>query len=82
MGVGDINLIAKIAPKNEAFINIVDASNAGADTTNFDNNLSVADDTVQKALETLDELTTTNNVDGGFSNSVYLVAQLIDGGGA
>ena len=34
------------------------------DTTNFDKNLSVADDTVQKALETLDELV------GGLAGSV------------
>lgn len=32
------------------------AENITTDTTNFDNHLSVADDTVQKALETLDEL--------------------------
>jgi hypothetical protein len=33
-----------------------DAAAVTADTTNFNNNLSAADDTVQKALETLDEL--------------------------
>lgn len=33
------------------------ASRTDTDTTNFDNNLSSADDTVQKALETLDEAT-------------------------
>jgi len=32
------------------------AATTSADTTNFDGNLSAADDTVQKALETLDEL--------------------------
>ena len=32
------------------------ASSVDPDTSNFDNNLSSADDTVQKALETLDEL--------------------------
>ena len=32
------------------------SSDIPTDTTNFDKNLSVADDTVQKALETLDEL--------------------------
>ena len=37
------------------------ATAISVDTTNFDNNLSSADDTVQKALETLDELT----ADGG-----------------
>ena len=34
----------------------VEASGISTDTTNFDNNLSSADDTVQKALETLDEV--------------------------
>ncbi len=33
------------------------ATAISVDTTNFDNNLSSADDTVQKALETLDEMT-------------------------
>jgi len=33
------------------------ASDVGADVSNFDGNLSATDDTVQKALETLDELT-------------------------
>ena len=33
------------------------ATNTSVSTTNFDKNLSSADDTVQKALETLDELT-------------------------
>ena len=56
MGEGDVNLIAKIAPKNEAFVVIVDGANTGLNTTNFDKNLSSADDTVQKAMETLDNL--------------------------
>jgi hypothetical protein len=55
-GDGDVNLIAKIAPKNNAFVNIVDALNVGVDTTDFDGNLSSLDDTLQKALETIDEL--------------------------
>lgn len=36
--------------------NINDATDIPTDTSNFDNNLSSADDTVQKALDTLDEL--------------------------
>ncbi len=59
-GDGDVNLIAKIAPKNDAFVNIVDAANVGVDTTNFAGNLSSLDDTLQKALETLDDLTFPN----------------------
>jgi len=34
----------------------VGAQSIPTDTTNFDKNLSAADDTVQKALETLDEM--------------------------
>ena len=36
----------------------LESTDIPVDTTNFDNNLSSADDTVQKALETLDELST------------------------
>lgn len=39
----------------------LDASDASTDTTNFDNNLSGADTTIQAALETLDELATGGN---------------------
>lgn len=39
--------------------NSLTASNVITDTTNFDNNLSAADDTVQKALETIDDLITS-----------------------
>lgn len=38
-------------------------------TTNFDNNLSVADNTVQKALETLDELVTGAGTASGVSTN-------------
>lgn len=42
--------------KGAVFDSIVDAEDSGTDTTNFDGNLSAADDTVQKALDTLDDL--------------------------
>lgn len=53
---GDINLIAKIAPKNNAFDAIVDAANVGVDTTNFSSNLSSSDSILQHALDTIDDL--------------------------
>ena len=42
------------------------------DTTNFNNNLSSADDTVQKALDTLDSLTV-----GGFDDT-YFINQILE----
>jgi len=57
----NISLIAKIEAKNNAFDILVDGANVAADTTNFDNNLSVADNTVQKALDTIDELALGSN---------------------
>ncbi len=46
-----------IADNTAKETNVVqDASTTATDTSNFDNNLSAADDTVQAALETLDEL--------------------------
>lgn len=55
-------------------------------TSNFDNNLSVADDTVQKAFDTLDNLIAGGggdyNIDGGRADSIYTPEQSIDGGGA
>jgi hypothetical protein len=53
---GEIELIAKIKPKNDAFVGIVDAAQALVDASAFINNLSSADDTVQKALSTLDAI--------------------------
>lgn len=47
------------------------AAGTTADTTNFDNNLSAADDTVQKALETLDETT-------GSANAITAAAVITD----
>lgn len=66
----------------------IPASSISSDTTNFDNNLSTADDTVQKALETLDELiggeggSSAGNLDGGNATSTYGAITPIDGGGA
>lgn len=46
------------------------ASTIPTDTSNFNNNLSAADDTVQKALDTLDDL-----VSGGSAGTTFTVAQ-------
>ena len=54
---GSVTLIGKLAPKNGAFVGLVDSSQTLNTTTNFNGNLSAADDTVQKALDTLDSLT-------------------------
>ncbi len=45
------------------------AADIRTDTTEFDNNLSVLDDTVQKALETLDELSTSSISDTAYGAS-------------
>jgi len=42
--------------KGAEFASIVDAGDSGTDTASFNNNLSGADDTVQKALDTLDNM--------------------------
>ena len=52
------------------------ASGVTADTTNFDHNLSSADDTVQKALETLDELVAGT----GMANPMTALNDIIYGG--
>lgn len=55
-------------------------------TTNFNKNLSSADNTVQKALDTLDNMVAGTggggDIEGGSASSVYLIAQNIDGGTA
>ncbi len=61
---GTVLVIDKLAPKNGAFVGIVDSSQAVNNTTNFNHNLSTNDTTVQKALDTLD-----NMVAGGSSTS-------------
>jgi len=47
----------KISENGSSYTNLLNnqASDISTDTTNFDNNLSAADDTVQKALDTLDD---------------------------
>lgn len=50
----------------------VSAASIPAVTTNFDNNLSAADDTVQKALDTLDELVASGS---SFDEDTILVNQ-------
>lgn len=67
-GTGDWNIAATVqirgtrsAPISLSGVGVMPtASQVPTDTTNFDNNLSSADDTVQKALETLDELKDDN----------------------
>lgn len=51
-----INLIDKIVPKNGAFQGLVDSSQTIVSTAAFSGNLSSSDTDVQKALETLDQL--------------------------
>jgi hypothetical protein len=64
----------------------VPASQVTLDTTNFDNNLSSSDATVQEAMETLDALIASSensdslNIDGGSSSSIYTASQNLDGG--
>src|SRR5690606_13475965 len=50
------DLADAVLKKHDEGSDIQDASEVSVDTTNFTGNLSSADDTVQKALETLDEL--------------------------
>lgn len=54
---GTVYVIDKLAPKNGAFVGVVDSSQTVNNVTNFNNNLSGADTTVQKALDTLDDMT-------------------------
>lgn len=65
---GTVTVIDKIAPQNGAFVGVVDSSQTVNNTTNFNNNLSAADDTVQKALDTLDNL----SISGGGGGSAAL----------
>lgn len=67
---GTVLVIDKIAPKNAAFVGVVDSSQAVTNVTNFNNNLSSADDTVQKALDTLDNLSVSG---GGGGTSTLAV---------
>lgn len=64
---GTVLVIDKLAPKNGAFVGVVDSSQSVTNVTNFGNNLSAADNTVQKALDTIDNL----SIGGGSGASVY-----------
>ena len=52
---GEIPLIAKIKPKNDAFVSIVDSVNVGVDSSGFSGALTPAADTLQKALVQIDQ---------------------------
>ena len=67
---GTVLVIDKIAPKNGAFVGIVDSSQTLVNTANFSGNLSGADTTVQGALETIDALA----IGGGSGSSSLGVA--------
>ena len=51
------------------------SSQVDTDTTNFDGNLSSADDTVQKALDTLDDLSVSGGVPAGGTTGQVLTKQ-------
>jgi hypothetical protein len=57
------------------------AAGIAVDTTNFDGNLSVADDTVQKALETIDEMvvsgTDANAIHDNVSGEIAAITQKV-----
>ncbi len=65
---GTVLVIDKIAPKNGAFVGVVDSSQTLTNVTNFNNNLSASDNTVQKALDTLDNMTISGG--GGGSSTL------------
>lgn len=60
--VGTVFVIDKIAPKNGGFVGVVDSSQTVTSTSSFNGNLSAADIDVQKALDTLDNLTVSGSV--------------------
>ncbi len=74
---GEIELIAKVKPKNDAFIGIVDASQTLVDEDTFSGNLSACGDTVQDALEKLDNLGTIVLVDLSAGYIPYNVDSLV-----
>jgi len=63
---GTVLVIDKLAPKNGAFIGIVDSSQTVNNVTNFNGNLSASETTVQEALDVLDDLAI-----GSGGSSVY-----------
>lgn len=76
-----VELIAKIAPKNSAFVNIVDAVNVGIDSSGFILNLKSTDDTLQKFADRVDGLMSFANLDGGKPDSNFGGIDPISGGG-
>lgn len=55
-GAGEVTIINKIVPKNNAFIGVVDSSQTLVNTAPFSKNLNGTDTNVQHALQTLDQL--------------------------
>jgi len=81
---GGNNPVRTLIPVPATVIVAQEASGVLVDTTNFDSNLSGADDTVQAALETIDKLTLDDasyNVDGGEPDTNYTGIEPIDAGG-
>lgn len=61
MADGEIEVISKITPKNNAFTGIVDSTQALVNTSSFSRNLTSADSDVQHALNTIDQLSTSGS---------------------
>lgn len=55
---GTVLVIDKLAPRNAAFVGVVDASQTVVNAGSFSKNLSVSDIDVQHALNTIDQLAT------------------------
>lgn len=77
---GTVLVIDKLAPKNGAFVGVVDSSQTLTNVTNFNNNLSAADDTVQKALDTLDNMSVSGGSGGGYALEPATVTPRFDRG--
>lgn len=61
---GTVFVIDKIAPKNGAFVGVVDSSQTVVSTFTFSKNLSGADTNVQHALQTIDQLSLSSSTAG------------------
>lgn len=66
---GTVLVIDKLAPRNAAFVGVVDASQTVVNISSFSKNLSSSDIDVQHALNTIDKLT----VSGGGGGSALAV---------
>lgn len=66
---GTVFVIDKIAPKNGAFVGVVDSSQTVVSTSSFSKNLSATDTDVQHALNTIDQMTTGS---GGGSSTLAI----------